>query len=107
MHGSNFDHVPSLLTLQDSVSSSSGHASNVEKLSAVYHVVVCEDSRLTCVSFRAKLWTNVPSLRATHTPFASTWKQRLPSSSHSVAVTRGFMPGGAICPLVSNGCEAY
>lgn len=36
-----------------------------------------------------------PSRRATHTPFASTWKHKLPSSSHSVAVTLGFIPGGA------------
>lgn len=45
------------------------------------------------------------SRRATHTPFASTWKQRLPSSSHNVAVTRGFMPGGATCPVWSNVCD--
>ncbi|KAH0194777.1 hypothetical protein KCV03_g415, partial [Aureobasidium melanogenum] len=37
---------------------------------------------------------------ATQMPFASTWKQRLPSSSQSVAVTLGFMPGGATCPVV-------
>jgi hypothetical protein len=42
------------------------------------------------------------SRRATQTPLASTWKQRLPSSSHKVAVTRGFIPGGAIWPVVSN-----
>ena len=34
-------------------------------------------------------------------PLASTWKHKLPSSSHNVAVTLGFMPGGAIWPLVS------
>lgn len=34
-------------------------------------------------------------------PRASTWKQRLPSSSQSVAVTRGFMPGGGCWPVVS------
>jgi len=38
---------------------------------------------------------------ATQTLLASTWKHRLPSSSHSVAVTLGFIPGGATCPVVS------
>lgn len=44
----------------------------------------------------------LPSRRATQIPLASTWKQSEPSSSHRVAVTRGFMPGGAICPVTSN-----
>ena len=44
---------------------------------------------------------------ATQTPFASTWKHRLPSSSHKVAVTRGFIPGGAIWPVVSYVCCEY
>ena len=43
------------------------------------------------------------SRRATQIPFASTWKQRLASSSHKVAVTFGLIPGGAICPVVSIG----
>jgi hypothetical protein len=42
------------------------------------------------------------SLLATQTPLASTWKHTVASSSHSDAVTRGFKPGGATCPLVSN-----
>ena len=32
---------------------------------------------------------------------ASTWKHNVPSSSHSIAVTLGFIPGGATCPVVS------
>ncbi len=48
---------------------------------------------------------DAPSLRATQMPLASTWKHRLPSSSHRVAVTRGFIPGGAICPVVSKPVE--
>ena len=35
------------------------------------------------------------SLLATQTPLASTWKHKLPSSSQRVAVTLGFIPGGA------------
>lgn len=41
------------------------------------------------------------SRRATQIPLASTWKHKLPSSSQSVAVTRGFIPGGATWPVVS------
>lgn len=43
----------------------------------------------------------LPSRRATQIPLASTWKHKLPSSSQSVAVTRGFIPGGATWPVVS------
>lgn len=42
-----------------------------------------------------------PSLLATQIPRASTWKHRLPSSSQRVAVTLGFIPGGATWPVVS------
>lgn len=38
------------------------------------------------------------SLRATQIPRASTWKHKVPSSSHRVVVTRGLIPGGGVWP---------
>ena len=38
------------------------------------------------------------SRRATQIPLASTWKQRVPSSSHRVVVTLGLIPGGGVWP---------
>lgn len=40
VHGPNLDNMSSLLTLQDAISAASGHASNIEKLGAVDHVIV-------------------------------------------------------------------
>jgi hypothetical protein len=37
-------------------------------------------------------------------PFTSTWKQRLPSSSNMLVVSRGLIPGGGTWPVVSMTC---
>jgi hypothetical protein len=68
------------------------------------HPLVLQQSvsrTLIRVPGRSKSKKFVPSRRATHTLLASTWKQRVPSSSHRVAVTLGFIPGGATCPVWS------
>lgn len=40
VHGANLDDVARLLTLQDTISSASGHTSYVQQLRSVDHVVV-------------------------------------------------------------------
>ena len=40
VHGSNLDHMPHLLTLQDAISAATGHARDIQKLRAVDHVVI-------------------------------------------------------------------
>jgi hypothetical protein len=107
MHGPDLDNMSHLLALEDTIPTASRHTSNVEEFGAINHVIIWfgrsaktgPDSEWTS---RPRDGLAVPSRRATHTPLASTWKQRLPSSSHSVAVTLGFIPGGAIWPVVSN-----
>jgi hypothetical protein len=95
VHGTNLDNMTRLFALQDAIASTSGHACDVQQLCAIDHMVVYK-SQSSARTKTTKCWIGLPSRLATHTPFASTWKQRLPSSSQSVAVTRGFMPGGAI-----------
>lgn len=41
VHWSDFDDVSDLFTLQDTVSSTSGHASHIQKLRTVDHMIVC------------------------------------------------------------------
>ena len=41
VHWANLDNVSSLLTLQDTIPTATGHASDVQKLGAVDHVIVC------------------------------------------------------------------
>ena len=40
MHGANLDHMANLLALQDTVATTTGHASNVEQLGTIDHVVI-------------------------------------------------------------------
>lgn len=42
VHRADFHDMTDLLTLQDSIPSTAGHARNVEQLCTVDHVVVCE-----------------------------------------------------------------
>jgi hypothetical protein len=93
VHWADLNDVARLLTLQDTVPSTPRHSCYIQKLGSVDHVIIWTWSALQSIW----VWDGLhsPSRRATHTPLASTWKQRLPSSSQSVAVTRGFIPGGA------------
>lgn len=70
VHGANFHDVANLLTLQDSIPSTTGHTGNVEQLGAVDHVVVCET--ISLIATRATRYKRLPSLRATQMPLAST-----------------------------------
>lgn len=94
MHWSNLNDVPGLLALQDAVATASSHTGDVQKLGAIDHVIVWRNKLAT--SYSSIHVSLLPSLLATQTPLASTWKHKLPSSSHNVAVTLGFIPGGAI-----------
>jgi hypothetical protein len=40
MHWANLDNVLLLLALENTVTAASGHASNIEKLSAINHMVI-------------------------------------------------------------------
>lgn len=40
VHGSNFDDMSCLFTLEDAISAPSSHASNIEKLGTIDHVVI-------------------------------------------------------------------
>ena len=70
MHGANLDYMANLLALQDTVATATGHASNVEQLGTIDHVVICSLSVVS--SWRKTAIIRLPSLRATHTPLAST-----------------------------------
>jgi len=94
MHGAYFDHGASLLTLEDAVTSTAGHASHVQELGAVDHMIVWLNVSIMAVQVVES--DDLPSLRATQMPLASIWKHIHPSSSQRVAVTRGFIPLGAI-----------
>lgn len=41
VHGSNFDHMSHFFTLENAVSSPSGHSCYIQKLCAINHVIVC------------------------------------------------------------------
>lgn len=41
VHGANLDDMPYFLTLENSISSASRHAGNIEQLSSIDHMVVC------------------------------------------------------------------
>ena len=93
MHWANLDNMSGLFRLENAISTPAGHPCNIQQLRSVDEVVIYAFISQYSLWFQTM---HLPSRRATQTPLASTWKQRLPSSSHSVAVTRGFMPGGAI-----------
>ena len=95
VHRTDFDHVSHLFTLQNAIATTTCHACYVQQLRAVDEVIIYRIQISSLVSRPSELGRHVPSRRATQTPLASTWKHRLPSSSQRVAVTLGFIPGGA------------
>lgn len=53
-----------LLALENAISSSSSHASNIEQLRAIYHVIICEEDMSIGARVRKGLSSNMPYLLA-------------------------------------------
>lgn len=84
VHRPNLDHMPSFLALQDTITPSSRHASNIEKLGAIDHVIVCPESQFffatkagvakeayRLVGQRIHLWLLLESTCCLHLPTTS------------------------------------
>ena len=45
VHRSDLDNMSDFLAFQDAITPASGHASHIEQLCAINHVIVCEEER--------------------------------------------------------------
>lgn len=52
MHGANLDHVTNFFALENAISTTTGHASNVQQLGTVDHMVICRHMVSLSGSFR-------------------------------------------------------